>query len=137
MKKRSLTIVVLLIVVVILGVIIVDFMGNRPDRRGENPYALEVKQYREVDPELISHKEVRNFSLGLMIASDMSYYNQTLYISGNSTLAVISLNGSKSTLHEISPGATSLEVDEENIFVGFGTYVSKYNHEGELLMEDF
>ena len=129
MKKQSLTIVVLVIVAVILVVIIVDFMGNRPDRRGDNPYALEVKQYREVDPELISHKEVRNFSLGLMIASDMSY------ISGNSTLAVISLNGSKSTLHEISPGATSLEVDEENIFVGFGTYVSKYNHEGELLQQ--
>ncbi len=135
MKKRSLTIVVLVIIVIILGVIIVDFLGNRPDRRGENPYVLEVKQYREVDPELISHREIRNFSLGLMIASDMSYYNQTLYISGNSTLAVISLNGSQSTLHEIPPGATSLEVDDENIFVGFGSHVAKYNHEGELLQQ--
>jgi hypothetical protein len=135
MKKRSLTIVVLIIVVIILGVIIVDFLGNRPDRRGENPYALEVDRYREVDPELISHQEIRNFSLGLMIASDISYHQQTLYISGNSTIAVISLDGSPSTLHEIPPGATCLEVDGQHIFVGFGTYVAKYDLEGVLLQQ--
>ena len=135
MKKRGLTIVVLVIVVGILGVIMVDFLGNRPDRRGENPYALEVKKYREVDPELISHKETRNFSLGLLIASDMSYYKQTLYVAGNSSLAVISLNGSPSTLHEIPSRASCLDVDEENIFVGFGTHVVKYSHEGKLLQE--
>jgi len=127
--------VVLVIVVIILGVIVVDFMGNRPDRRGENPYALEVDQYREVDEELISHKEIRNFSLGLLIATDMSYHNQGLYISGNSSLAVISLDGSPSTLLEIPPGATCLEVDGEHIFIGFGTYVAKFNHAGELLQQ--
>lgn len=135
MKKRGLTIVVLVIVAVILGVIIVDFMGNRPDRRGKNPYALEVKQYRAVDEDLISHKETRNFSLGLLIASDMSYHKNTLYISGNSSLVVLPLDGSQATMHEILPGATCLEVDEENIFVGFGSYVAKYNHAGELLQQ--
>ena len=135
MKKRSLTIVVLVIVMIILGVIIVDFLGNRPDRRGENPYALKVDRYREVDPDLISHREIRNFSLGLLIASDMSYHNQRLYISGNSTIAVIALDGSPSTLHEIPPRATCLEVDEQHIFVGFGTYVAKYDHDGALLQQ--
>jgi len=135
MKKRGLTIVVLVIVVIILGVIIVDFMGNRPDRRGENPYALEVDQYREVDQELISHKETRNFSLGLLIASDMSLHKNVLYISGNSTLVVLPLDGTQATMHEISPRATCLEVDEGHIFVGFGTYVAKYSHDGELLQE--
>lgn len=135
MKKRSLTVVVLVIVMIILGVIVVDFLGNRPDRRGENPYALKVDRYREVDPELISHKEIRNFSLGLLIATDMSYHNKALYILGNSALAMISLDGSPSTLYEIPPRATSLEVDEQHIFIGFGTYVAKFNHAGELLQQ--
>lgn len=126
---------VLVIVAVILGVIIVDFMGNRPDRRGKNPYALEVKQYREVDEDLISYRETRNFSLGLLIASDMSYHKNTLYISGNSSLVVLPLDGSQATMHEILPGATCLEVDEQHIFVGFGSYVAKYNHAGELLQQ--
>ncbi|MCD4709554.1 MAG: hypothetical protein K8R52_01805 [Bacteroidales bacterium] len=135
MKKRGLTVVVLVIVVAILAVIVVDFLGNRPDRRGENPYALKVDQYRKVDPELISHKEIRNFSLGLLIATDMSYHKQALYILGNSALAVISLDGSPSTLMEIPLRATCLEVDEQHIFIGFGTYVAKFNHAGELLQQ--
>ena len=126
---------VLVIVMAILAVIVVDFLGNRPDRRGGNPYVLKVDQYRKVDPELISHKEIRNFSLGLLIATDMSYYNQALYISGNSSLAVISLDGSPSTLLEIPLRATCLEVDEQHIFIGFGTYVAKFNHAGELLQQ--
>ena len=126
---------VLVIVGLILTVIVVDILNNRPDRRGGNPYALKVDRYREVDPELISHKEIRNFSLGLLIATDMSYYNQALYISGNSTMAVISLDGSESTLMEIPPRATCLEVDEQHIFIGFGTYVAKFNHAGELLQQ--
>jgi hypothetical protein len=135
MKKRGLTIVVLVIVVIILGVIIVDFIGNRPDQRGENPYALEVDQYRKVNEELISHKETRNFSLGLMISTDMSLHENKLYISGNSSLVVLPLDGSKATMHEILPGATSLEVDSQHIFIGFGTFVAKYSHYGELLQE--
>ncbi|MDF1576335.1 MAG: hypothetical protein P1P86_14190 [Bacteroidales bacterium] len=135
MKKRSLTVVILVIVGLILTVIVVDVLNNRPDRRGKNPYALEVDQYREVDAALISHKEVRNFSLGLMIATDMTCFQQALYISGNSTLAVIALDGSPSTLLEIPPGATCLEVDADYIFLGFGSYVSKFDHEGKLLQQ--
>ena len=135
MKKRSLTIVVLVIVVIILGVIIVDFLGNRPDRRGENPYALEVDQFKEVNDELISHKETRNFSLGLMVSTDMSLHENKLYISGNSSLVVIPLDGTQASMHEILPGATCLEVDKQHIFIGFGTNVAKYNHDGELVQE--
>ena len=135
MKKRGLTIVILVIVMGILAVIIVDFLGNRPDRRGENPYALEVDQYKEVDGALISHKEIRNFSLGLLSSSDMSLYGNKLYISGNSALAVLPLDGSEASMHEILPGATSLEVDDRHIFIGFGTYVAKYSHDGELLQQ--
>ena len=135
MKKRSLTIVVLVIVMIILGVIIVDFLGNRPDRRGKNPYALKIDQYTVVDDSLISHKETRNFSLGLMIPSDMSLHENKLYISGNSVLVVLPLDGTEANMLEILPGATSLEVDSHHIFIGLGSYVAKYNHEGELLQE--
>jgi hypothetical protein len=135
MKKRSLTIVILVIVLGILVVIIVDFLGNRPDKRGDNPYALEVDQYKEVDGALLSHKETRNFSLGLLISSDMSLHGNKLYISGNSSLAVLPLDGSQATMYEILPGATSLEVDDRNIFIGFGNYVAKYSLQGELLQQ--
>ena len=135
MKKRSLTIVILVILTLIVVVIVVDFLNNRPDQRGANQYELEVDQYKEVDPELISHREAKNFDLGLLLASDMSLYKRNLYISGNSSLVVIPLDGQAATMHEILPRATCLEVDEKHIFVGFESHVAKYSHEGELLQE--
>ena len=135
MKKRGLTIVILVILTVIIAVILVDFLSNRPDRRGANPYALEVDQYKEVDPELISYKETRKFDLGLLIASDITYFDQKLYVSGNSSMVILPMDGSPADMMEIIPNATCLEVDEQNIFIGSGKHVAKYNHAGELLEE--
>jgi hypothetical protein len=135
MKKRGLTIVILVILTVIIAVIVVDFLNNRPDRRGANPYALEVDQYKEVDPELISHKETRKFDLGLLIASDIAYFDHKLYVSGNSSMVILPMDGSPADMMEIIPHATCLEVDEQNIFIGSDKHVAKYNHAGELLQE--
>ena len=135
MKKKGLTIVILVILTVIIGVIVFDFLNNRPDRRGANPYALEVDQYKVVDPELISHKETRKFDLGLLIASDIAYHNQKLYVSGNSSMVILPMDGSPADMMEIIPNATCLEVDERNIFIGTRNHVAKYDHSGELVGE--
>ena len=82
MKKRSLTIVILVILAVIIAVIVVDFLNNRPDRRGANPYALDIDQYMEVDEALISHKETRNFSLGSLTATGICYHKNLLFLVG-------------------------------------------------------
>ena len=110
MKQKSLTIVVLVILGVIIAVILVDFANNRPDRRGENPYALDVDQYKEVDQDLISHTETRNFSLGLLNPTGMYFYNDKLYVTGESSLVIISLDGSNSGMFEILPRSTSILV---------------------------
>ncbi len=135
MKKRSLTVVVLVIIGVVIGVIVIDFLNNRPDRRGQNPYALEVDKYKEVDEELISHKETRNFSLGVMIPSGMFYFKEKLFISGNSSMVVLALDGSPADMYETLPHSTCLVVDDQFVFIGFPTYVAKYSHSGELLQK--
>ncbi len=133
MKKRSLTIVVLVILAVIIGVIIVDFMNNRPDRRGANPYALNVDEYMKVDEALISHKETRNFSLGTLTAAGICYYNGRLLLVGDSLLVVISPDGSPDGMYDILPHPTCVASDEESIYIGYLTHVAKYDHSGNLL----
>ncbi len=133
MKKRSLTIVVLVIVVVILTVIVVDFINNRPDRRGSNPYALEVEQYKKVDEEMISHKETRNFSLGQMTATAIGYHNNRLFLTGDSSLVVISTGGVPEAHYKILPDPTSIAMDNESIYIGYQTMIAKYDYQGSLL----
>jgi DNA-binding beta-propeller fold protein YncE len=133
MKKKSLTAVILVILGVIITVIVVDFAGNRPDRKGGNPYALEVDQYRNVDPELISHRETRNLSLGSLAAGSMDLHEGRIYITGDSSLVVIQPDGARVGGFAILPGATCLLVETEQIFIGYRSFVTRYDHAGNLL----
>jgi sugar lactone lactonase YvrE len=135
MKKKSLTIVILLILAVIITVILVDFLNNRPDRRGENPYALDVDQYKDVDPALISHKETRNFSLGSLAPTGMCYYEDQLYVTGGSSMAVIDMDGTSSGMFDILPRSTSIIVHKAFILIADSSHVVKYDHDGTILEE--
>ncbi len=124
---------VLMILTVIIGVILFDFINNRPDKRGANPYALNVDEYKVVDEELISHKETRNFSLGLLAAKGIYYHNDSLFLVGESSLAVISTEGTSIGLYEILPDPTSIIVDDGFVYIGYRNFIAKYNHLGVLV----
>jgi len=133
MKKRSLTLVILVILAVIISVILFDFMSNRPDRRGPNPYALDVDQYKVVDEALISHKETRNFALGMLVPSAMFQHHDDLFIVGESSMAIITTDGTSVDLHEILPHPTSIVVEDNFIYIGYQNFVAKYDHSGVLM----
>lgn len=135
MKKRGLTIVVLLIVLVIITVIVVDFLNNRPDRRGTNPYALEVEHFKDVDAELISHKETRNLSLGSLKGSALVYADGKLFVAGSSSLVIMATDGSDPEKYEILPNPLALLVEEDGIFVGYQNFVAHYDRELKLVKQ--
>jgi len=133
MKKRSLTVVILVIVLVILTVIVVDFLNNRPDRRGGNPYALKVDQYKDVDPELISHRETKNLSLGALKGSAMVYEEGKLFVVGDSSLLIIRPDGSAPEQFPVDPLPTCLLVTDGGVLVGYLSYVAQYDRDMNLV----
>ena len=133
MKKKYWTILVLAVLVIIVGVIVADFMGNRPDRRGSNPYALDVNALREVDEELISHRETRNFSLGSLTATGICLYDNMLYLVGDSSLLFLSPEGIPEDIVRILPHPTCIAAGEEAFYIGYDTFMVKYDRSGELV----
>jgi hypothetical protein len=133
MKKRSMTVVILLILAVILGVILFDFLGNRPDRRGANPYALEIDEYFEVDEALIGYRETRNFSLGGFTATGICYHAGRLVLVGDSLLLVVGTDGTRELDFRIPPGPTCVLADNESYYVGYTNGVVKFDRTGNLL----
>ena len=133
MKKRSLTVVILVIVVVIITVIVVDFLNNRPDKRGSNPYALKVEHFKDVDPELISHKETRNLSLGSLKGSALVYAEGKLFVAGDSSMVEMSPDGSDLSQFPIEPFPVSLLVEEQWIYVAYKTKVLQYDRDMNLV----
>jgi hypothetical protein len=135
MKRRSLTVVVLVILAVIFAVIVVDFLNHRPDRRGKNPYALEVDQYKVVDPALVSHRETRNYSLEPLKASGIFCHDGRLFVSGDSSLAVLTTEGEAIGKYPILPHSTCIDVDDQFVYIGFKSFVAKYDHSGNLVQQ--
>ena len=129
MKKRSLIVVILVILGVILSVILVDFAKNRPDRRGENPYALEVDKYKEADPELISHKETRVLDLGGMEAASIDYFEDHLVVVGKSSLLILTPQGERVDQLTIGENPVAVSMNEEDYFVAYRRHVSMINRE--------
>jgi len=133
MKKRNLTILVLVILAVIIGVIVVDFVSNRPDRRGSNPYALDVEALRDVDEALISHRETRNFTLGSLNATGMCMQGNMLCIVGDSSLLILSREGAPQGVAGILPHPTCIAADDQFFYIGHETFMAKYDHSGSLI----
>lgn len=133
MKKKSLTAVILVILLVIIMVIVVDFINNRPDHRGANPYALQVEHFKDVDPSLISHQETRNLSLGSLKGSAVVYAEEKLFVVGDSSLVMMRPDGSAAEQFAIDPHPTCLLVDEQGFFVGYKTFVAQYDREMKLV----
>jgi len=133
MKKRSLTAVILVILGVILGVIIFDFLGNRPDRRGANPYALEVDEFLEVDEELIGYRETRNYALGGFTANAICHHKGSLVLVGDSLLLVLGTDGTREDYFNIPAGSTCVLADDDAYYVGYQAGVMKFDRAGKLL----
>jgi hypothetical protein len=133
MKKRSLTIVVLLILILIISVIVVDFLKSRPDRKGGNPYALEVDQYKKVDPALISHQEARNLNLGDLHGAAMALSNGLLYVAGDSSVVILQPGGDLIATLKIFPSPTGILVCDNTLFLSFRRFVAAYDLSGRLI----
>ncbi|MCP4312320.1 MAG: hypothetical protein GY790_13730 [Bacteroidetes bacterium] len=133
MKKRGLTAVILVIVLVIITVIVVDFLNNRPDRRGSNPYALEVEHLKKVDPELISHRETKILSLGSLEGSAVVYAEGKLFVVGDSSLVKMLPDGSAVEQFPVDPHPLSLLVEEQEIYVAYKNYVAQYDRDMKLV----
>ncbi|MEZ5072271.1 MAG: hypothetical protein R2751_15240 [Bacteroidales bacterium] len=130
MKRKSLTIVILVIIGVIFGVIILDYLNNRPDRRSTNPYALEIESYQKVPDSLITYKEMRNYDLGLLDGSGICHFAGTLYVVGTTSLVTIPLDGSAAGMSEIPAGSVCVAADGAGVYIGFDRHVEVYSPRG-------
>ncbi len=133
MSKKSIGILILVIIGIIITIIILDFLGNRPNNRGDNPYEYNVEEFKAVDASLIHYKETKNIPLGDIIARGMDIFKGDIYITGQNFLQVIQINGVKKLNVELEETGICLLVKEEFIIVGLQQKIILFDHEGHIL----
>ena len=133
MNKKTLTIIILAFIAVIIALILFDFLGNQPGKRGGNPYEYEMDDLESVDPSLIHYRESRNISLGDNVAMAFNIHDDVLYITGDQYLRVIQPNGVQVFYQTLEDSGTCVEVSDDFIFIGFEDHIEKFDNKGNFI----
>ncbi|MCB8995135.1 MAG: hypothetical protein H6538_05965 [Bacteroidales bacterium] len=133
MSKKTLSIIVLLIIALIISLIIIDFIGKSSDKRGENPYDLDVDQYKLVDSSLIRYRETKNFPLGDRLPGAIDVYNGLIYLGVEDALLIITPEGLQKKSIPLTGKPESIRVTASNIIIAYKNEINVFDSSGKLL----
>lgn len=134
MKGKGLYIFLSLLAVAIVGIMVADFGHSSAERGMGNPYALDIEEFRSVDPSLIHYRETRNIRLSCGHPKAIAYANGRLYIGADSFLQVITPEGKQLLSVDLPASPDCLYADEDgNIYVGFRSHIEVLNSAGKPL----
>ncbi len=141
MKNKGIVIFLIILAVIIVAVIVVDYSSQRPNKSEANPYEYNIDEYKDVEPELISYKETKNFKIGFENPTGIDFNNGKIYVTGDNSLKIIDETGK--LLNEIitqgvpktveSAGDTIYIATEKKILVfsSVGTLLNEWTFEDE------
>jgi hypothetical protein len=93
MKNKGILTFLIVLTFVIMGVVILDYLSERPDRQPANPYELPLDTLTAVDPALILYKEIRNLKLDMEQPRGISLFGEKLMVAGDKKLIICDVSG--------------------------------------------
>jgi DNA-binding beta-propeller fold protein YncE len=135
MKNKGIVIFLIFLAVVIIGIIAADFISNMPDKRGENPYELNVDEFSKVDSSLILYKEKKNFKIGFNEPAGICYRNEKIYIVGDNSLVEIDPSGKLLSEISLDDKPACVFASADNIYIGNKKSISVLTAEGKKVSE--
>jgi len=135
MKNKGIIIFLLVMAVVIVAVFVSEFLSDRPDRSKPNPFAYDVDEFKNVDPDLILYKESKNFKIGFDEPAAIAVGNDKIYVAGDSKLKIIDFSGKLLTELSLPGKPQAVEVFNETIFLAAENRVFVLDEDGNVLNE--
>lgn len=120
---------------VIVAVIAVNYIGSKPKVAKQNPYEYNVDEFKQVDPELISHKEVRQIKVDVGDHGGIATANGHIYFASGNTVKTLSLDGKLLGEFAIDETPFALAAKENLLVVAFEKHMAGYSLQGEKLFQ--
>jgi hypothetical protein len=133
MKNKGIVIFLIILAVVIIAIIVGDYVSDRPDKRGTNPYEYNVDEYKNVDPELIKYQETKNFKIGFETPTGITVANDKIYVTGDRSLKIIDFSGKLLNEIQLQDNPKTVEVSDEKIFVVADKKIVVFSMDGKEL----
>lgn len=115
----------------IVGVIVLNYINSKPRKAKENPYEYNVDEFREVDPALISHKEIRQIKVDVGDHAGIATANGCIYLASGNTVRTLSPEGKLLSEFGIAETPFALAANENLLLVAFEKSFAVYSLQGE------
>jgi hypothetical protein len=133
MKNKGILTFLIVLTFVIMGVVILDYLSERPDRQPANRYELPMDTLIAVDPALILYKEIRNLKLDMEEPRGISMLEDKLMVAGDKKLIICDVSGKllKEIFLETEP--LCVKAGPDYIYIGSSSVVSVLDTAGKFI----
>jgi hypothetical protein len=132
MKNKGIVFFLIILAAVIVIMIVADYRADRPGKSKPNPFALNLEDYKDVDPSLILYKESKNFRIGFDNPAALAIHNDRIYVAGDNRLKVIDLNGKLLNEFNIPLGVQVINVVDGIIILAVENKIIVLDEQGNI-----
>ncbi len=133
MKNKGIVIFLIVLAVVIVAIIAGDYLSDKPDKTGPNPFEYNVENFKTVDSTLIHFKETRNYRIAFETPTAITISGEKIYLAGDNKIQVIGLDGNLLSEIALTGMPQAVEVFGEKIFVAINNAINLFTETGSLL----
>ncbi len=133
MNRKLIILILLGLAIIIVGLVVMDVLNSRPDKRSGNPYEYSVDQFKSVDSTLIKYEETIDFTFGDLDLRGIAFANDRIYLVEDNFLVISSTEGKKLGKTALPDSPRCVAASPNGIYIGFSNYISQYNLDGLLL----
>ncbi|MGE0020395.1 MAG: hypothetical protein AB7S72_12060 [Draconibacterium sp.] len=133
MKNKGIVIFLIVLAVVIVAIIAGDYLSDKPDKTGPNPFEYNVDNFKTVDSTLIHFKETKNYRITFEKPVAITVSDEKIYLAGDSKIQVIGLDGSLIQEIELTGKPQVIEVANNLIYTSIDNAIHVFSESGELL----
>ncbi|NND08579.1 MAG: hypothetical protein HKN87_19560 [Saprospiraceae bacterium] len=132
MKQKGIYFFLAILTMLICGLIVFDFNSTSSKSGKNNPYILNLEEFRVVDPTLIHYQETRNIRLNCETPRSISFLEDKLYIGADQYFQVIDLEGKQLLKVDLPGGPNCIYPSPQGlIYIAFRDYIAVFDQQGQ------
>lgn len=133
MKNKQITYFLIFLGLLIIIIIAANYINSKPNKAKSNPYEYEYDDYKKVNPELISHKEIRQIKIDIGEKGGIAADNNQIYLAAEKSIKILAPEGRLISEFPVNEIPYCIAVKEGKIAVGYQKSFVLYNQEGTVL----
>ncbi len=134
MKNKQITYFLIFLGLLIIIIIAANYINSKPNKAKSNPYEYEYDEFKQVKPELISHKEIRQIKIAIGDKGGIAAENNQIYLAAEKSVKILTPEGRLVSEFPLNETPNCIAVKGEKIAVGFEKTFTIYNSEGTALL---